>query len=136
MANIDKQEIARLPIKQESNFTFEFSEDGWYVPIKRIWNRKEMDRVCFRIIEGDRENWFECGTKLAEKIQETVDEVLKADGVDVSKVEYLDISIVRKGTDEPRIFVNIDKLPRAPKLTKWDKVWLSIRDVFRGKNGI
>lgn len=131
MANIDKQEIARLPIKQRSNFTFEFSEDGWYIPTKRIWNKKEMDRICFKIIEGEQENWFECGTKLAAKIQKTVDEILRRDAIDLAKVEHLDISIVRDGTDEPKVFVNIKKLPKRPKLSKWDKIWLSIRDIFR-----
>jgi hypothetical protein len=136
MANINKQEIARLPIKQESNFTFEFSEDGWYIPTKKIWNKKEMDRVCFRVVEGERRNWFECGVKLAERIQETVDEALKTDGVDISKVERLDISIIRNG-GEPKVFINIDRLPRLPepKPSKWNRVWLSIRDMFGGKNG-
>lgn len=135
IANIDRQEIARLPIKQESNFTFKFSEDGWYIPVKKIWNKKEIDRVCFKVMDGDRENWFECSTKLAEKIQETVDTILQADDVDTSKVEFLDISIVRTGVDESKVFINVEKLPKSLQLRKWNKIWLSIKDIFRGKNG-
>lgn len=121
MANIDKQLVAKMPAKEFNEFTLDFRND-WCVPIKKIWNKREIDRFTFRL--SNDEGVFECGPKLAEELSKTVGDVLHEDNIDIEKVNDIRVVILKENNEDGfRIGVYTEELPkRAAALRLWESI--------------
>jgi hypothetical protein len=129
MADLRKQAIAVLPMKQEAHLKLSYS-GGWYIPVKRIWGKKEKERYLFRLYNPEREEWFECGPKLAKDIVEEVASIVDQHKVNISKTESIGIDIIKNG-DGRKVKVDVEGLPTFGKLARG---WNSVKRMF-GING-
>ena len=125
MADIRKQAIAILPLSQEMNLKLAYNTN-WYVPVKRIWGKKEVERYLFRLYTHEREEWFECGPKLAGEIVEEIAAVVSQNNVNVAKLKDIDISIVN-GVEGRKILVNVNNLPMLGKVVR---SWHGVKKFF------
>jgi hypothetical protein len=121
MADITKQKIATISLNQQSHFTFRFKEN-WNIAVEKIWGKNRILRRNFMLEDG---GIFECSLKLGENIDKTVKQIFEEHKVNTSKIELIDISIMKNSN--PQIFININKLP---KLSKTEKIWVSIKRFF------
>jgi hypothetical protein len=115
MANIMKQAIATLPVKQNMKLRFSYKDD-WYTMVKRIWGKKEITRYTFNLYNSDNGKRFECGSELAKDIINEVDSSVDEDNINVYKTEGVNINLI-KNKDGFEILVN----PKE-ELSKWGKV--------------
>ncbi len=67
MANIEKQTIFEMPVKEASDITIVF-EGCWHHIITRVLSRKKEARHVFKIKKDEGFCWFECSSEIGEKI--------------------------------------------------------------------
>ncbi|MFA5048276.1 MAG: hypothetical protein WC516_04610 [Patescibacteria group bacterium] len=127
MANIDKQMVARMPVREFAEFTLDYRND-WCIPIKKIWAKKEIDRFTFKL--SDNEGLLECSPKLAQELSRTVGTTLKSACIDTSKVDSVKIIIAKNKENVSGYCIGVytDELP---KRNAFARAWSSIKGVFK-----
>lgn len=128
MANIDKQLIARIPMGKSSEFILDYRKD-WGIPIKKVWDKKEVERIIFCLSDG--EGVFECSKNIANKIMEETENIFNNNKINIEEVSNIKIYITRgEGLEtDYHIGINVNDLPRH--INVFSKMWSSIRKTFK-----
>lgn len=126
MANIDKQMIAKLPVKDFDEFILDY-KNGWCIPVKKIWSNKEVERFTFKL--ANDEGLFECGPKLATELSHRVGLMLKYSCTDIKKITDIRVVIARSDKHPTGFCISMytDELPKRSALYR---MWFSIKKVF------
>lgn len=116
MVDIQKQALSVLPIKQESNINIIYGKD-WYMPIKKLWGKKKVNRYIFIISNEDKNKLFECNVKLAAKIIGEVNRTID-NAVDNSKIKKINIDI-KKLKSSYKVNVTNTNIPKISNFSKF-----------------
>lgn len=128
MANIEKHIVAKLPMKKDRvELTLDYKND-WCIPIKKIWNNKEMDRFTFRL--ADNEGVLECGPKLASELSSMVGLILKNSCVDTDKIDSVKVIIARNDKSPTGFCIGMCT-ENLPKKNAFVRMWFSIKRAFK-----
>lgn len=128
MANIEKHMVAKLSMKKGCiDLALDYKND-WCIPIKKIWNNKEVDRFTFRL--ADDEGVLECGPKLAKELSYRVGLMLEHACVDTNKIGSIKVIVARNDKNPAGFCVGMDtsELPKKSRLTR---MWFSIKRAFK-----
>jgi len=111
MADIRKQALTTLPMKQETTIVIIYGKK-WYVPVKKILGKKEVVRYVFNIIENGEEKLFECNIKLAALIIGNINRKIFNEKIDVNYLKEIEIHILKdnKGYKVNSNIINAKKI--------------------------
>ena len=120
MADIEKQLIAKCPVKRNLKITLDY-KNGWNVKTKKIWGNKEVDRVNFNLTNNN--GIFECSPIIAEKIIQEVSIAFLNSQIENEDVKTIDIEIIPY-SNLHLILIDTKSLPRKSLLKRlWNKLW-------------
>lgn len=98
MAEIEKQVIFTLSLKEMEQFNI-VKKENWYEVIMRNWgNKKEIERYLF-YLEGEDYNFFECDKETADKIMNKVNSRYNIINLDFKKPSKI--------TEQKKEFINL-----------------------------